>query len=37
HPFARGVLGHPDGNCCEYALSLILFEGFITACQHHIA
>lgn len=37
HPFALGVQWHPEWNSSEYALSRILFEGFITACQHHIA
>ncbi|HDX3250731.1 TPA: hypothetical protein ROB00_002856 [Escherichia coli] len=36
-PFALGVQWHPEWNSSEYALSRILFEGFITACQHHIA
>ena len=34
---ALGVQWHPEWNSSEYALSRILFEGFITACQHHIA
>ncbi|MDS1891963.1 gamma-glutamyl-gamma-aminobutyrate hydrolase, partial [Escherichia coli] len=37
HPFALGVLCDPVWNSSVYALSRILFEGFITACQHHIA
>ncbi|HBZ8160964.1 TPA: gamma-glutamyl-gamma-aminobutyrate hydrolase [Escherichia coli] len=37
HPFALGVQWLPEWNSSEYALSRILFEGFITACQHHIA
>jgi gamma-glutamyl-gamma-aminobutyrate hydrolase len=36
HPFALGVW-HPEWNSSEYALSRMLFEGFITACQSHIA
>ncbi|MGS4480108.1 gamma-glutamyl-gamma-aminobutyrate hydrolase family protein [Enterobacter roggenkampii] len=37
HPFALGVQWHPEWNSSEYALSRMLFEGFITACQSHIA
>lgn len=33
HPFALGVQWHPEWNSDEYALSRLLFEGFITACQ----
>jgi gamma-glutamyl-gamma-aminobutyrate hydrolase len=35
HPFALGVQWHPEWNSSEYALSRMLFEGFITACQPH--
>ncbi|MFI8418150.1 gamma-glutamyl-gamma-aminobutyrate hydrolase [Serratia sp. NPDC078593] len=34
-PFALGVQWHPEWNSDEYALSRLLFEGFITACQHY--
>lgn len=37
HPFALGVQWHPEWNSSEYALSRMLFEGFITACQSYIA
>ncbi|MDU3393506.1 MAG: gamma-glutamyl-gamma-aminobutyrate hydrolase family protein [Klebsiella oxytoca] len=37
HPFALGVQWHPEWNSSEYALSRMLFEGFITACQNYIA
>ncbi|MBF4809986.1 gamma-glutamyl-gamma-aminobutyrate hydrolase family protein, partial [Cronobacter muytjensii] len=33
HPFALGVQWHPEWNSSEYALSRLLFEGFITACR----
>ncbi len=33
HPFALGVQWHPEWNSSEYALSRMLFDGFITACQ----
>ena len=35
HPFALGVQWHPEWNSSEYALSRMLFEGFITACQSY--
>lgn len=34
-PFALGVQWHPEWNSDEYALSRLLFEGFINACQHY--
>ncbi len=37
HPFALGVQWHPEWNSSEYALSRMLFDGFITACQGHHA
>ncbi|WP_202303232.1 gamma-glutamyl-gamma-aminobutyrate hydrolase [Dryocola clanedunensis] len=37
HPFALGVQWHPEWNSSEYALSRLLLEGFITACQNYIA
>ncbi|HDS2186524.1 TPA: gamma-glutamyl-gamma-aminobutyrate hydrolase family protein [Klebsiella aerogenes] len=37
HPFALGVQWHPEWNSSEYALSRMLFDGFITACQSHVA
>lgn len=37
HPFALGVQWHPEWNSSEYALSRLLLEGFITACQNHLA
>ena len=37
HPFALGVQWHPEWNSSEYALSRLLLEGFITACQSFIA
>lgn len=37
HPFALGVQWHPEWNSSEYALSRILFGGFITACQRYHA
>lgn len=37
HPFALGVQWHPEWHSSEYALSRMLFEGFITACQDCIA
>ncbi len=37
HPYALGVQWHPEWNSSEYALSRLLLEGFITACQHYIA
>ena len=33
---ALGVQWHPEWNSSEYALSRMLFDGFITACQSHI-
>lgn len=35
--FVLGVQWHLEWNSSEYALLRILFEGFITACQHYIA
>lgn len=35
HPFAFGVQWHPEWNSDEYALSRLLFEGFISACQNY--
>lgn len=37
HPFALGVQWHPEWNSSEYALSRLLFDGFITACQGYKA
>jgi gamma-glutamyl-gamma-aminobutyrate hydrolase len=37
HPFALGVQWHPEWNSSEYALSRLLLEGFINACQNYIA
>lgn len=37
HPFALGVQWHPEWNSTEYALSRMLFAGFITACQNFLA
>ncbi|WON78816.1 gamma-glutamyl-gamma-aminobutyrate hydrolase [Serratia sp. UGAL515B_01] len=34
-PFALGVQWHPEWNSEEYALSRLLFEGFITACKNY--
>ncbi|MGL5700249.1 MAG: gamma-glutamyl-gamma-aminobutyrate hydrolase [Kluyvera sp.] len=37
HPFALGVQWHPEWNSSEYALSRLLFDGFITACRSYAA
>ena len=37
HPFALGVQWHPEWNSSEYAMSSMLFDVFITACQGHHA
>lgn len=37
HPYALGVQWHPEWKSSEYALSRILLEGFITACQNYNA
>lgn len=37
HPYALGVQWHPEWKSSEYALSRLLLEGFITACQLHHA
>lgn len=37
HPYALGVQWHPEWKSSEYALSRLLLEGFITACQQHHA
>ncbi len=34
-PFALGVQWHPEWNSDEYALSRLLFDGFITACRNY--
>jgi gamma-glutamyl-gamma-aminobutyrate hydrolase len=34
-PFALGVQWHPEWNSEEYALSRLLFEGFISACRNY--
>lgn len=37
HPFVLAVQWHPEWNSNEYALSRLLFEGFITACRGYRA
>jgi len=37
HPYALGVQWHPEWKSSEYALSRILLESFIAACESHHA
>lgn len=37
HPYALGVQWHPEWKSNEYALSRLLLEGFIAACQNYNA